>query len=99
MSDDGSHARVHEFFGCSDRLLRIAVIIDHQELNLLAEDATRRVQLGDLHVRTLLHLLAEPSQCASHWARRADQDLGVGERGGAERCSECSNQRCKRMFH
>jgi hypothetical protein len=80
MPDDGSHASFHEFLGRSDRLLGIAIIINYQELDLLAENATRLVQLGDLHVHALLHLLAEPGQCASHWARRADQDLRLGER-------------------
>jgi hypothetical protein len=99
MSDHGSHARLHEFFGRSDRLRRIAIIIDHQELDLLAEDATRRIQLGNLHVHALLHLLAEPSQRASHWARRADQDLGVGERAGAEGDYKCRHKSYAKMLH
>ena len=59
VSDDRGHARLHEFVGRGDRLVGVSSIIDDQELDPLAEHATRRVQLGDLHVHALLHLLAE----------------------------------------
>ena len=99
MSNDGRHARLHEFFGCGDRLGRIAVIVDHQELDLLAEHAARRVQFSDLPVHALLHLLAEPGHAAGHRARRADQNLGLSERGGPERRSKCNDQMCEEMLH
>ncbi|MCE3248445.1 MAG: hypothetical protein K0R41_2270 [Geminicoccaceae bacterium] len=99
VADDGGHARLHEFLGRGDRLLGIAVVIDDQQLDLLAEDAARRVQFGNLHSHALLHLLAEPGHAAGHRARRTDQDLGVAGRGGAECRSKGNTEPQDAMRH
>src|ERR687898_3679076 len=54
---DGVHLRLHELAGSGDRLLGVAVIVDWKELDLPAENAAGRIQLGDLHVHAALHLL------------------------------------------
>ena len=99
MPDDRGDARLDELSGRGDRLLGVAVVVDRQQLDLLAEDAARGVQLGDLHRRALQHLLAEPGHAAGQRPRPADQDLGVDERSGADRRCEGDNEPYDAMLH
>ena len=99
MAYDGVHLRLHELAGSGDRLLGVAVIVDWEERDLLAENPAGRVQLGDLNADAFLHLLAEPGQPAGQRTRHADQDLGMDERGGAERHCDRNYQMCEKSLH
>ena len=75
MPDDEDDAFAYQLVCCGNRLIRIAEVVSHEELDLVAEDATLGVEISSRHPGTALELLAEPSLTAGHCAGHTDQDL------------------------
>ena len=84
MPDDEDDAVAYQLVCCGDRLIRVAEVVGHNELDLLAEDAALGVEIRGRHPGAALELLAEPSLSAGHWAGHANQDLG--RRGRSPGC-------------
>jgi hypothetical protein len=80
MPDDEDDTIAYQLVCCGDRLIRIAKVVGHEELDLLAEDATFGVEIRDRHRDTALELLAEPRLTAGHWAGHTNQDLSLRRR-------------------
>ena len=87
MPDDEDNAAAYQLVCCGDRLIRIAEVVGHEEVDLVAEDAALGVKIGGRHPDTALELLAEPSLTASHWAGHTNQDLSFRRRS-----AECRNR-------
>lgn len=79
MPDDEHHPVGHQLLGGRDRLLGIAEIVDRDQPHLLAEHATRRVEVGHRPLRAALPLLADPGKPPCH--RRRDPDQHFSPRG------------------
>src|SRR5215217_2406499 len=75
MPDDEDDAFAYQLVCCGNRLIRIAEVVGHEELDFVAEDATLGVEIGGRHPGTALELLAEPSLTAGHWAGHTNQDF------------------------
>jgi len=83
VSNDEDHPVADQLPCGGDRLLGITEVVRSNELYLLAEHATRGVEIAYGQRSAPLLLLAEPGFLARHRARHADQDLRP--RGPAER--------------
>ena len=79
MPNDEQHTISDQFLGGSDCLLRIAEIVSHDQLHLLAQHAARSIDVGDGQLRTPLQLLACPCELTRH--RSCDPDQNVGANG------------------
>jgi hypothetical protein len=99
VADDHIDAVGDELVGGSDSLLGVAVVVDHDRLDLLAEHAARLVQLGDCHFGAPFQFLAAPRQRPGHRRRHADQDCGLGTQRRDECGGECDNEWRKKTLH
>ena len=79
------------------RLLAVAIVVDFDEPRGLAKNTARRIQIRDGHLGAALDPFAQPGVRAGVRCRETDQDLPVGERGGAEgRCK--GNEPCHKLL-
>ena len=77
MPGDEDHAVADQLAGERHRLIGIAEVVAHDQLDLLAEHAALGVEIRDRQPGAALILLAEPGIGAGHRAGDADQDLGL----------------------
>jgi hypothetical protein len=87
MSDDEDGTVACQLVCCGDRLIRVAEIVDHNQLDPLAEHAAGGIEILDRESGAALELPAEPRLRARHRARHPNQDLrpsGPAERGGED---------------
>ncbi len=90
VADDEFHAVGREFVGDRHAFLRIAAVVADAELDLLAEDAARRVDVIDRLLDALLELGAEGRAAAGQGPRDAELDLGM--RASRHRKSKAKRQ-------
>ena len=83
MADDILDAVGDELVGDRDALLRIRDVVTDFELDLLAVDAARRVDIGGSLLGALLQLRAEG--CVRAGDRTGNADQNVSPRAAAER--------------
>jgi hypothetical protein len=81
---DEDDPRRQKLLGCRHPLLGVAIVIDGEQLDLLAEHASALVEHRHGHLGAALLLLPEPGHGAGQGAGAADPYLGAG-RGGGER--------------
>ena len=91
MPDDEDDTVAYQLVRCGDRLIRVAKIVGHDELDLLAEEAALAVEIRGRHPGAALELLAEPRLRAGHWAGNANQDLSPDGRSPACRSQHDSD--------
>jgi hypothetical protein len=84
MPDDEDHAVADQLVCCGDRLCRVAEVVAHDQLALLAEEAALGVEICGRHRSAALELLAKLRLRAGHWASHTNQDLGP-----RDRCPDC----------
>ena len=90
MAGDERNPRAADLFRNRTRLLRIAGVILDVEHELLAQQPTRSIEVGDRHLGTVLHLAAERRLAAGHRPRYGDGDvLGKRCRRQRKRCAQC----------
>ena len=77
MPDDERYLGGDESLRCSNRLATVAGIVDGNEPQLLTEDPTGSVEIGDGHFDALLLLLALIRIGTRQSSRHADQDFRV----------------------
>lgn len=83
MPCDEYDAIARQFVGDRNRLIGVAEVIAHHELDRLTENATAGVEILHCQLGGAQLLLAEPSDRAGHRARRRKPDLRR-RRGSAE---------------
>src|SRR6476660_1759912 len=91
MPDDEDDAGAYQLVRCGDRLIRVAEVVRHDELDLLVEEAAFAVDIRGRHPGAALELLAEPRLRAGHWAGNANQDLSPRGRSPACRSQHDSD--------
>ena len=57
MPDDEDDAVAYQLVCCGDRLIRVAEVVGHDELDLLAEEAAFAVEISGRHPGAALELL------------------------------------------
>ena len=77
MPGDEDHAIADQFAGERHRLIGVAEVVAHDQLDSLAEDAARGVEIRDRQLGATLILLADPGVIAGHRAGRGNPDLGA----------------------
>jgi hypothetical protein len=80
------------------RLLALAIVVDFDEPSGLAKNTARRIQIRDGHLGAALDPFAHPGVRAGVRRRETDQDLGVGERRGAEGRCQGNNESCHQLL-
>ena len=91
MPGDEDDAVADQLVCGGDRLIGVAEVVAHDELDLLAEDAALGVEIRDRHPGAALELLAEPSLTAGHWAGHTDQNFRAS--GCIKRAERCQHER------
>lgn len=86
MAGHEHHAAADELVGDGHRLTGVARVVADLQGELLAEHAAIGVDVGDRHLRTVAHLLAERGILAGHGSGGSDGD--IGQSGSGERCSD-----------
>jgi hypothetical protein len=89
VSDNEDDAIARQFTGNGNRLIGVAEIIAHDELDFLSENTASSIEIVDRQARSAQVLLAEPRSRACHWASHANQDLG--RRGPRAKCRSQPN--------
>ena len=85
MPGDELDTIADQLAGERHRLIGVAEIVAHNEIDVLAEDAASGVEIRDRHPGAALVLLAVPRVIAGHRAGRGDQNVrpsGRPERAG-----------------
>jgi hypothetical protein len=77
MTGDEDHTVADQFAGKSHRLIGVAVVVAHDQLDALPQDAAVRVEIRRRQLGATLILLAEPRVGAGHRAGHSDPDLGL----------------------
>jgi hypothetical protein len=90
MPDDEDDAVAYQLVCCGDRLIRVAEVVAHEELDLLAEEAALAIEIRGRHPSTAFELLAEPRLRAAHWTSHPNPDFG--RRGP---CAEWRQDDCR----
>jgi hypothetical protein len=78
-------------------LLALAVVVDFDQPSGLPENTACRIQIRDGHLGAALDRFAHPGVRSGVRRRETDQDLGVGERGGADGPCEGNNASCHKL--
>ena len=92
MAGHEDHSGTGELVGDRHGLLRVAGVVAHFQLDLLAQDTAGGIQVGDSLIGASLHLLTESGVLAGHGAGDRDDDIGIsGGRGECE-CRRCSEE-------
>jgi hypothetical protein len=90
MARDEHDFRGDQFARRRGSLLSLAVVVDSDHFDRLAEQAAGLIELGHRHPDPPFVLLAEPGHRAGQGPRRSDPDLGAGL-GNAR--GNCQNHR------
>jgi hypothetical protein len=77
MPGNEDDAIAEQFAGDRNRLIGVAEVVGHGQLDALAENATPGVELLDSEFGGAQVLLAEPGDRAGHRARCGDANLGL----------------------
>ncbi len=86
MPIDEHHAVIGELVGHRHRLFRVAGVVAHLELQLLAKDAAGGIDVIDRLLGAQLHLRAERGVLAGDRAGGGDLDLRLRGRRGQQAC-------------
>ena len=82
MAGNELHARLGELVRHGDGLLRVASVVAHFQLQLLAQDTAGGVDVRNRLLNALLHLLAEGGVLTGDRAGGRHRDVGLRHRGG-----------------
>ncbi len=100
MADDEMHAVAEKVVGDRHALARVAGVVADLEVDLLAHDAARRIDVGDSLLGAVLELGAESGVGPRHRPGDADLELGRTAVAAYEENAQGNRDCCQcRSFH